>query len=615
MHGKERLDAAIVGAGFAGLALGCHLAERGRAVCVLERRPDIRSGGAAILLQPNGLAALDRLGVLEPVLAAGSRIDRYRLRDLQDRELASYDWGELPHRHPFLVAIRRADVAAILAQRMAQLGAGAPRTACEFQDLVREGDRVRGLRYRDRDGREHELRSACVVGADGAGSRVRSALGIRATRVSRPDSYVVGFGRLPPETTPNEAVIYCGPGFGDGVVPLGGQVLFWDHVTAQNRTAVEAQDLTQWRALYGRRVPNGLDITDGIASWDELIVFTVRTQLARRRTADGAALAGDAAATVHPHTAQGANLALEDAVALGELLSGRRSREAVTRAELGRYERDRHRKALRYVLWSPIAARNIDAPNAGWRAMRTVGHYSARVPPLRRAALRTTAGLVGARAPRTGPSPPGGVSPTSASAGHGGRDTRRAMSQQGVEGVRQPLSARDRSRRAPEEWLAPRLPRLFDLGSRFVFGLPPGSRIRRALLRRAVCVGQATYNRREFESLLPLYHPDVEVHSPKEWVELGDFDPVYRGHEGLIRFYRQWADAWADNRAEPQELIDLGDRLVLLGEIQARGSASGIEVGRRYAMLWHIRGGKITREQVFNDPAEALETVGLPEQG
>ena len=189
------------------------------------------------------------------------------------------------------------------------------------------------------------------------------------------------------------------------------------------------------------------------------------------------------------------------------------------------------------------------------------------------------------------------------------------MSQERVDVVWQPLSARKRSRRAPEEWLAPRLPRLFDLGSRVLFGLSPRSRIRQALLRRTVCVGQATYNRRDFEALLPLYHPDVEVHPPKEWVDMGDFDPVYRGHDGLLRFYRQWAGAWADNWAEPQELIDLGDRLVLLGEIQARGGTSGIEVGRRYAMLWHTRGGKVTREQVFNDPAEALEAVGLPEHG
>jgi 2-polyprenyl-6-methoxyphenol hydroxylase-like FAD-dependent oxidoreductase/ketosteroid isomerase-like protein len=594
MDRPEPLDVAIVGAGFAGLALACKLAGEGRAVCVLERRPDVSTGGAAIMLQPNGLASLDRLGVLESVLDAGSRIDRSSLRDMRERELASLDWGELTHSHPFVVAIRRADVLGILADRMAQLDAGAPRTGCEFRDLVREGDVVSGLRYRDGDGQERELRAACVVGADGAASSVRSALAIRTTKVSGADSYVAGLGRLAPETTANEAVIYCGRGFGDGVVPVRGQALFWDHVTAQNRAAVEGQDLAQWRALYGRRVPGGLDITAAIASWDELTVFTVRTHLARRRTADGAALAGDAAATVHPHTAQGANLALEDAVALGELLSERRSREPVRRAELERYERSRHRKAFRYVLASPVAAGYIDAPNAGWRAMRAVGRYSARVPPLRRAALRATAGLVGATTPCASP------------------ERGRAASREGVEVVRQPLSARERSRPAPEQWLAPRVPRLFDLGMRVVFRLSPRSRLRRALLRRSVCVGQATYNRRDFEALLPLYRPDVEVHSPKEWVALGDFDPVYRGHEGLLRFYRQWADAWVDNWAEPQELIDLGDRLVLLGEIKARGGESGIEVGRRYAMLWHIHRGKLAREQVFNDPAEALDAVGLP---
>src|SRR5215218_3158170 len=493
MDGLERVDVAIVGAGFAGLGLACKLAGEGRAVCVLERRPDVSTGGAAIMLQPNGLAALDRLGVLESVLDAGSRIDRSSLRDLRERELASLDWGELTHSHPFVVAIRRADVLGILADRMAELDAGAPRTGCEFRELVREGDVVSGLRYRDGDGQERELRAACVVGADGAASSVRSALAIRTTKVSGADSYVAGLGRLAPETPANEAVIYCGRGFGDGVVPVRGQALFWDHVTAQNRAAVEGQDLAQWRALYGRRVPGGLDITAAIASWDELTVSTVRTHLARRRTADGAALAGDAAATVHPHTAQGANLALEDAVALGELLSERRSREPVRRAELERYERSRHRKAFRYVLSSRVAAGYIDAPNVGWRAMRTVGRYAARVAPLRRAALRATAGLVGATTTFPAPGSAGASRRPSRPADRK-RDRGRAVSREGVEVVRQPLVGRERSRLAPEQWLAPRLPRLFDLGSRVLFGLSPRSRVRRVLLRRSVCLGQATYN-------------------------------------------------------------------------------------------------------------------------
>jgi 2-polyprenyl-6-methoxyphenol hydroxylase-like FAD-dependent oxidoreductase/ketosteroid isomerase-like protein len=593
MDRHVRFDAVVVGAGFAGLALACKLAAERRAVCLVERRPDVRSGGSAIMLHPNGLAALDRLGVLESVLGLGSRIDRSTLREVRGRELTSLDWSELAHCHPYLVAIRRADLLGVLAERVVQLGGDAPRTGCEFLNLLRENGRVCGLRYRGTDGQERELLSACVVGADGAGSSVRSALGIRSIRISHADSYIAGLGALPLGTTANEAVIYCGPGFGDGVVPLRGEALFWDHVTAENRSAVEARDLAEWRRLYGERVPGGLDITGAIESWNDLTVFTVRPQLARTRTADGAALAGDAAATVHPHTAQGANLALEDGVALGELLSERGSQHPVTREELERYERSRQRKALRFVLSSPVAAGYIDAPNAGWHAMRTVASHALRLAPLRRAALRSTAGLVGATTPCIGTS--------SFGAGPG----------ESVAIVRQPLFGHERSRRAPEEWLAPRLPRLFDVGARILFRLSPRSPVRRTVLRRSVCVGQATYNRRDFEALLPLYHPDVEVHSPKEWIALGEFDPVYGGHEGLLRFYRQWANAWADNWAEPTELIDLGDRLVLLGEISARGGGSGIEVGRRYAMLWHVRRGKLVREQVFTDPTEALEAVGL----
>src|SRR4051794_44671 len=190
MDQHVRFDAVVVGAGFAGLALACKLAAERRAVCVLERRPDVQSGGSAIMLQPNGLAALDRLGVLESVLGLGSRIDRSTLREVRGHELTSLDWSELAHCHPYLVAIRRADVLGVLAERVVQLGGEAPRTGCEFLNLLRENGRVCGVRYRGTDGQERELLSACVVGADGAGSSVRTALGIRSIRISHADSYI-----------------------------------------------------------------------------------------------------------------------------------------------------------------------------------------------------------------------------------------------------------------------------------------------------------------------------------------------------------------------------------------------------------------------------------------
>jgi salicylate hydroxylase len=88
---------AIAGAGFAGLALAFTPVRRGRRVAVLERRAALPAGGAAVGIQPNGLAALGRLGLLEPALAAGSRIDRLLMYDRRGRPVARVDYGELDH--------------------------------------------------------------------------------------------------------------------------------------------------------------------------------------------------------------------------------------------------------------------------------------------------------------------------------------------------------------------------------------------------------------------------------------------------------------------------------------------------------------------------------------
>jgi len=66
----------IVGAGTAGLAAAAMMARTGHAVEVLERAPDPGPVGAGLLLQPTGMAVLERLGVLEEVEAGAARIEQ-----------------------------------------------------------------------------------------------------------------------------------------------------------------------------------------------------------------------------------------------------------------------------------------------------------------------------------------------------------------------------------------------------------------------------------------------------------------------------------------------------------------------------------------------------------
>jgi 2-polyprenyl-6-methoxyphenol hydroxylase-like FAD-dependent oxidoreductase len=391
--GEEQGLVAIVGAGFAGLALACTLLRAGRRVAVLERRAALPAGGAAIGIQPNGLSALERLGLLDKAVAAGSRIDRLLMYDRRGRLVARVDYGELDHPAPFMLIVRRHDLLRVLADALAPLGGDPVMHGAEVFGLNRRGESVRGLRYR-RAGEEGALCAWCVAGADGVRSAVRRELAIPLRRWGQDQGYVVGIGPRPAQVADGAALIYHGTGYADGVMPLGTQAYFYDSVTPANRSAVEAGDLDRWRATYAARVPYAAELTATLPGWDELSVLAARPGRAARRIAPGAALLGDAAAVVHPHSAQGVNLALEDGVALGGLLASLDPSRELRRSDLAPYQRQRGRKAARYVAWSRFAGASFDGKTTLWRAIRWSGWQWQRVPPARRALLRQGAGLM-----------------------------------------------------------------------------------------------------------------------------------------------------------------------------------------------------------------------------
>ncbi len=384
----EHADVAVVGAGFGGLALGSVCADAGLSVTILERREELAPEGVALVLAPNGLTVLERLGVLEEVLAAGQRITSVRQCNAAGRTRARVEYAELGHRHSYLVLIERAALVGVLAARLpetVQL-----RTGCATRDLVREDGAVLGVRYADATGAVHELRADCTVGADGSWSRVRDELGPRLRWQTGPDRYLIGLSPAAPADP--AATLFCGRGWCNGVMPLRGRTYFFDHLTGPSGEAYERGDFDGWRELYARKVPGGERIVAGLTSFedDAVGVLSGRTHLATPRTAPGAALLGDAAAAVHPHNGQGANLALEDALVLGDALA---EHGPAGRGALAEYERTRQAKLRRQVPWSIMFGRTLDGGTPGWRAMRRMGYVVARVPPARRATTRQQAGI------------------------------------------------------------------------------------------------------------------------------------------------------------------------------------------------------------------------------
>lgn len=109
--------------------------------------------------------------------------------------------------------------------------------------------------------------------------------------------------------------------------------------------------------------------------------------------------------------------------------------------------------------------------------------------------------------------------------------------------------------------------------------------------------------------------PDLSMFDSE--IETHDHDipdaPVYRGHDGYLRWIENWASAWAQFTAEPEEFIDAGDHVVVFVRMTATGKGSGITLERRDAQVFKLRDQKVVRSDYFNDREQALAAAGLSE--
>lgn len=125
----------------------------------------------------------------------------------------------------------------------------------------------------------------------------------------------------------------------------------------------------------------------------------------------------------------------------------------------------------------------------------------------------------------------------------------------------------------------------------------------------------AAINRGDLAKLLEIADPAIEFRS--YLAKLSGSDGAYRGHDGLRRYIRDLSDAWESFHVEIDEYRDLGETVLMLGRLQARGRSSGLEVEERLAFLHTFREGtgpgRYVRHQFFPSEAQALEAVELAE--
>jgi ketosteroid isomerase-like protein len=170
-----------------------------------------------------------------------------------------------------------------------------------------------------------------------------------------------------------------------------------------------------------------------------------------------------------------------------------------------------------------------------------------------------------------------------------------------------------KSQRTIVERVGIRWPSVARVTMRLVLRLPPGSRVRRAMLQRAVRVVFLLWNRGDYALVPILDDPEVETRITVGSSVVMGVDPVYYGPEGHCRVMEDWNEAWRQWDAEIDE--EGRDQVLIVARVSGEGAASGIKVDEWSAGRYTFRDGRILRVEgaLHSDKEWAFEALGAIE--
>ena len=310
----------VIGGGIGGLATALALARQGLAVRVLEQSRELGEIGAGIQLGPNAFHAFDALGIGDAARGRAVYVERLMMLDAVDgTEVGSMPLGE-PFRarfgNPYAV-IHRADIHLSLLEGVRANPGIEVITGTPIQRVEQAAD---GVTAHAADGRI--FRADALVAADGGKSTVRQQYVGDAARVSGHVVYraVVEAAEFPDDLKLNAPVVWVAPDCHLVHYPLRGGAQYNVVVTFHSRNP------ETWSVTEGSRdevltyfdgiLPRPRQLIELPKSWKRWA--TADRDPISRWTHGRVTLLGDAAHLMLQYLAQGAGMALEDAVTLGE---------------------------------------------------------------------------------------------------------------------------------------------------------------------------------------------------------------------------------------------------------------------------------------------------------
>jgi 2-polyprenyl-6-methoxyphenol hydroxylase-like FAD-dependent oxidoreductase len=314
MPKSNHLTIGIVGAGTAGLASAIALARLGHAVTVFEKHLSLSPLGAGLLIQPQGVAALEALGVGAAFHAASVPVTRLLGTCHRDWTLVDIPYDELEAR-----GVSRAALSQVLLDAALAVGVD-----------MRYGAAVGGITVEGERATVHAPDAASfdlVVIADGAASSLPAQVGLSvASTVYKWGALWAMFDVADWEGQALLEQRYQGTRRMFGLMPtarLDGKLhlsMFWSLPCSEYATW-QASPLDAWKGELRTLWPQAAPVIDQILSHDQFTLATYRHARAKRLAGGPVCVIGDAAHAMSPQLGLGSTLAVQDALALANAVA------------------------------------------------------------------------------------------------------------------------------------------------------------------------------------------------------------------------------------------------------------------------------------------------------
>lgn len=341
----------IAGGGIGGFAAALALAKRGFKVKVLEQAPEIGEIGAGIQLGPNAFNAFDALGIGDRARARAVYTDYMVMHDaLDEYRVGRIETGDAFRKrfgNPYAV-IHRADIHSSLVEGAQENGDIEIITNCRITDVAQDEN---GVTVTDQNGQTYA--GQALIGADGVKSVVREKYVGDLALVTGHVVYraVVPKAEFPEDLQWNAASIWVGPNCHLVHYPLRGgeeyNVVVTFHSREQEEWGVKDGSKEEVLSYFQNVCPKARQLIELPKSWKRWA--TADRDPIDQWTYGRMTLLGDAAHPTTQYMAQGACMAMEDAVTLGEAL--RISDNNITQA-FAIYQQARVSRTARIVLSS-----------------------------------------------------------------------------------------------------------------------------------------------------------------------------------------------------------------------------------------------------------------------